>query len=184
MDGRRIMRSIIIFAGMLLGLGVVVARIADQSGRRPALAAAAPPAAAASAAAPSAPAQQDSYGSSVTVPRDARGHFVVDARVDGRHMGFMIDTGASMIAIRANDAALLGVHPVARDFTVAVQTANGANRAAPVQLGMVEVSGVSVRNVAALVMPDAALGENLLGLSFLSRLRRFEYSNGKMVLEQ
>ena len=42
----------------------------------------------------------------------------------------------------------------------------------------------TVRNVAALVSPDEALSENLLGLSFLSRLRRFEYSNGKMVLEQ
>jgi aspartyl protease family protein len=34
------------------------------------------------------------------------------------------------------------------------------------------------------VSPDDALSENLLGLSFLSRLRRFEYSNGRMVLEQ
>jgi len=109
---------------------------------------------------------------------------VVDARVDGRHMGFMLDTGASLIALRARDAAALGIHPVARDFTVEVRTANGTVRAAPVQLGMVEVSGITVRNVAALVSPDEALSENLLGLSFLSRLRRFEYSNGKMVLEQ
>ena len=41
-----------------------------------------------------------------------------------------------------------------------------------------------MRDVAALVVPDEALSENLLGLSFLSRLRRFEYSNGKLVLEQ
>jgi aspartyl protease family protein len=96
----------------------------------------------------------------------------------------MLDTGASMIALRARDAASLGIHPVARDFTVAVSTANGSMRAAPVQLGMVEISGLNVRNVAALVSPDDALSENLLGLSFLSRLRRFEFSNGKMVLEQ
>ena len=43
---------------------------------------------------------------------------------------------------------------------------------------------MTVRNVAALIMPDEVLGENLLGLSFLSRLRRFEYTNGKLVLEQ
>jgi len=41
-----------------------------------------------------------------------------------------------------------------------------------------------VRNVAALVSLDEALSENLLGLSFLSRLRRFEYGNGRMILEQ
>jgi len=96
----------------------------------------------------------------------------------------MLDTGASLIALRARDAAALGIHPVARDFTVEVKTANGSARAAAVELGMVEVGGLTVRNVAAVVSPDAALSENLLGLSFLSRLRRFEYSNGKIVLEQ
>jgi aspartyl protease family protein len=171
------MRQIIIFAGMLLGLGVVAARLADQAGRTaPAAALATVP------ASPAAP--QNSYGSTVTIPRDARGHFMVDARVDGRRMEFMLDTGASVIALRARDAASLGIHPVAREFTVEVKTANGSARAAPVQLGLVEVSGVSVRNVAALVSPDEALSENLLGLSFLSRLRRFEYANGRMVLEQ
>jgi aspartyl protease family protein len=172
------MRQIIIFAGLMLGLGVVAARVADQAARTPA----APPAR--TTLASPAPAQPNSYGSSVVIPRDARGHFVVDARVDGRRMAFMLDTGASYIALRARDAAGLGIHPAARDFTVEVKTANGSTRAAPVQLGMVEISGLNVRNVAALVSPDEALSENLLGLSFLSRLRRFEFSNGKMVLEQ
>jgi aspartyl protease family protein len=152
--------------------------MADQAGRTPAV----PPASAALAAVPQA--QPSSYGNSVTVPRDARGHFVVDARIEGRHMMFMLDTGASLIALRARDAAALGIHPVARDFTVEVKTANGSARAAAVELSMVEVGGLTVRNVAALVSPDEALSENLLGLSFLSRLRRFEYSNGKIVLEQ
>jgi aspartyl protease family protein len=49
---------------------------------------------------------------------------------------------------------------------------------------MIEVNGINVHDVAALVSADEALSENLLGLSFLSRLRRFEYSNGRMVLEQ
>jgi aspartyl protease family protein len=164
---------------MLLGLGVMAARFADQAVHTPAV----PPAAAALAVVP-APAQQNSYGSSVVIPRDPRGHFVVDARVDGRRMEFMLDTGASVVALRARDAAALGIHPFARDFTVEVRTANGSTRAAPVQLGMVEISGLNVRNVAALVSPDAELSENLLGLSFLSRLRRFEYSNGRLVLEQ
>jgi aspartyl protease family protein len=176
------MRQIIMLAGMLVALGVVAARLADKSVHAPAAAAA--PAATTLAAVASPQPQEDSYSSSVVVPRDARGHFVVDARVDGRHMGFMLDTGASVVALRARDAAGLGIHPVARDFTVEVKTANGSTRAAPVQLGMVEVGGLNVRNVAALVSPDEALSENLLGLSFLSRLRRFEYSNGKMVLEQ
>jgi aspartyl protease family protein len=175
-----IMREIVIFAGLLVGAGVVAARIADRAVHT----AEPPPAVAAVASVPPVAARQDSYGSSVVVPADARGHFVVDARVDGRRIAFMLDTGATVVALRARDAAGLGIHPSARDFTVEVKTAKGSTRAAPVQLGMVEINGLSVRNVAALVSPDEALSENLLGLSFLSRLRRFEFSNGRLVLEQ
>jgi aspartyl protease family protein len=49
---------------------------------------------------------------------------------------------------------------------------------------MVELGGLIVRDVDAMVLPDEALSENLLGLSFLSKLKRFEYAGGKMVLEQ
>jgi aspartyl protease family protein len=49
---------------------------------------------------------------------------------------------------------------------------------------MVEIGGLIVRDVDAMVLPDEALSVNLLGLSFLSKLKRFEYANGKMVLEQ
>jgi aspartyl protease family protein len=174
------MRQVLIFAGMLLGLGVYAARFADQAVKN----SAATPTTTALAAGSPPPSQQNPYSSSVIVPADARGHFVVEARVDGRRMAFMLDTGASMVALRARDAAALGIHPVARDLTVEVKTANGTTRAAQVQLGMVEISGVNVRNVAALVSPDETLSENLLGLSFLSRLRRYEFSNGRMVLEQ
>ncbi len=118
------------------------------------------------------------------IQRDGRGHFAAAGRVDGRRLDFMVDTGASVIALRASDAASLGIHPVPREFTAEVKTANGSVRAAPAQLSMVEIGGVTVRDVAALVLPDEALSENLLGMSFLSRLRRFEYGNGKLVLEQ
>ena len=46
-----------------------------------------------------------------------------------------------------------------------------------------EARGLMQRNVQAVVLPDEALSENLLGLSFLSRLRRFEYRDGRLVLE-
>jgi aspartyl protease family protein len=65
-----------------------------------------------------------------------------------------------------------------------VKTANGAMRVAPVELDMVEIDDLEVHNVAAVVLPPDVLNESLLGLSFLSRLRRFEYADGKLVLEQ
>ena len=63
-------------------------------------------------------------------------------------------------------------------------TAYGTIKAARTRLAMVELGGLVVRDVEAMVLPDEALSENLLGLSFLSRLKRFEYAGGKMVLEQ
>ena len=47
-----------------------------------------------------------------------------------------------------------------------------------------EIDGISLHNVRAMVLPDDALSQNLLGLSFLSRLSRYEYSDGKLVLSQ
>lgn len=128
--------------------------------------------------------QTSSNYRTVTVDRDARGHFNVEARVNGRRMDFMVDTGASVIALKESDARRLGVHPSANDYTATVRTANGSAKAAPVTLDRVEVGGLSVRDVRALVMPDKSLGENLLGMSFLTKLRRWEYARGKLVLEQ
>ena len=120
----------------------------------------------------------------VVIQRDARGHFAVDGVVDGRRIGFMVDTGASVIALTQRDAGRLGYHPGLREYVGQVRTANGTVRVAPVKLNMVEIGGVIVRDVEAVVMPDEALSENLLGLSFLSRLRRFEYREGRLVLEE
>jgi aspartyl protease family protein len=171
------MRSVVVFAVLALTAGIVVPRYATQIGSRQATAAL--------AARPVAPVAATAATSrSVVVPRDARGHFQVEARIEGRRLSFMVDTGASVVALTASDAARLGIHPAQREFVTEVKTANGAVRAAPVRLDEVEVGDLVVRDVAALVLPDEALSDNLLGLSFLSRLRRFEYSAGRLVLEQ
>ena len=133
-------------------------------------------------AAPAAPVNH-AGSRTVTVQSDRRGHFQVDARVDGRRTDFLVDTGASVIALRESSAARLGIHPAARDYTAKMSTANGVAKAAPVQLNRVEVNGITVRDVRAVVMPDEALGENLLGMSFLSRVK-WTHERGRLVLEQ
>ena len=55
---------------------------------------------------------------------------------------------------------------------------------APVRLPSLEVNGIRVYDVSAVVLPDHALSVNLLGMSFLSRVRRFEMANGRLVMEQ
>ena len=96
---------------------------------------------------------------------------------------FMVDTGASMIALRESAAARLGIIPRPRDYTGRTQTANGVGKAAPVRLDRVEVNGITVRDVEAVVMPDEALSVNLLGMSFLSRVK-WTHDRGRLVLEQ
>ena len=87
------MRSIIIIAGLCLAFADLFPHYADKAmSARPAPT----PAAMVATPAPS------SAGSrTVVIPHDRRGHFQVDARLDGQRMGFMVDTGASVIALNA-----------------------------------------------------------------------------------
>ena len=169
------MRNIMIFAAVMVGLGTLMAQMADKM--TPALAQ--PP----SPEAP--PSRRRRHRSrSLNIPRDARGHFQTEGRIDGQRIGFMVDTGASMIALNESSAARFGLRPSRDDYNATVTTANGTIKAARTRLAMVDVGGLIVRDVDAMVLPDEALSENLLGLSFLSKLKRFEYANGQMVLEQ
>jgi aspartyl protease family protein len=173
------MRSVITFAAFALAAGIIVPRYAAQThgpGQAPTIMAAHPLTPVVAAA--------STGDRSVVISPGSNGHFEVQGRVDGRRMDFMVDTGASVIALTARDASMLGIHPAQSEFSAMVKTANGIAHAAPVMLDRVEIDDLEVRNVAAMVMPDGALSDNLLGLSFLQRLHRFEYSDGKLVLEQ
>ena len=171
------MRQIAMMAVVLLILGVLGARFIDQKAARSASSAAS------AVIARSEPASPATNSRSVVLTRGRGGHFWTEAQVDGRRIEFVIDTGASAIALRESDAARLGLHPSQRDYTVKVSTANGISRAAPVELRNVEIGDIVVRDVPALVHPDDALGINLLGMSFLAKVR-WTHERGKLVLEQ
>jgi len=100
------------------------------------------------------------------------GHFHVDTRVDGRHIDFMVDTGASLVVVGETDAANIGVHPMPRDYTAVISTANGRTKAAPTKLGRIEVGDITVFNVLVPVLPDEALSQGLLGVALLLRPQR------------
>ena len=172
------MRNIVILAAFIVGLGIILAQMADRMTLAPARANSA------SLKVAAVETSTQTVGRSLRIPRDARGHFQTEGRIDGQRIGFMIDTGASVIALNESSAARFGLRPSGGDYNATVTTANGTIKAARARLAMVEIGELVVRDVDAMVLPDAALSENLLGLSFLSRLKRFEYANGKMVLEQ
>ncbi|MDI1266754.1 MAG: TIGR02281 family clan AA aspartic protease [bacterium] len=170
------MRNLMIIAAVLIGAGTYMAQMADKM--QPASANASPRKPATETVA------QVTSGRSLSIPRDARGHFQADGRIDGQRLSFMVDTGASLVALNEKSAARFGFRPSRGDYNATVSTANGSVKAARTRIAMLDLGGLIVRDVDALVLPDEALSENLLGLSFLSRLKRFEYANGKLVLEQ
>ena len=172
------MRNIMIFAALLAGLGTMMAQMADKMTATPAFANTAP------RNATLAEGSAQDRVRSISLPRDPRGHFQTEGRIEGQRIGFMVDTGASVVALNETSAARFGLRPSRGDYNATVMTANGTIKAARTRLAMIDVGGLVVRDVDAMVLPDAALSENLLGLSFLSKLKRFEYANGKMVLEQ
>lgn len=172
------MRNILFFAAIIAGAGVFMAQMAERMSLAPAHASLArKETTVGAAAAPSA-------NRSISIPRDARGHFQTDARIDGQRIDFMVDTGASVVALNEKSAARFGLRPSRSEYTATVSTANGTLKAARARIAMMDVGGLIVRDVEAMVLPDEALSENLLGLSFLSKLKRFEYANGRLVLEQ
>jgi aspartyl protease family protein len=86
---------------------------------------------------------------------DRQGHFQVEARVEGRFVDFVVDTGASLVVLRESSAALAGIHPQARDYTATAVTANGKIKAARATIDRIEIGGIAAR-CAGMVPPDEA----------------------------
>ena len=122
-------------------------------------------------------------GGEVIVNRRLGGEFVVPATGAQTRIAMLFDTGASTVVLRAEDAARVGIDTRALKFDVDVVTANGAASAAEVLLDRVAVGPIVVRNVAALVARKGALGQSLLGMSFLERLQSYSVERGRLVLK-
>jgi aspartyl protease family protein len=127
--------------------------------------------------------EQTTPGSQAVRIRKRRdGHFVVNARVNGQNMPMLVDTGASTVVISEADASRLGIDTSGLRYTVPVQTANGVTYAAHVRISSIAIGTIQVEGVDALVSRPGALRENLLGMSFLSRLRSYEFSRDFLTL--
>lgn len=114
--------------------------------------------------------------------RAADGHYWAEARIEGRPVRLMIDTGASQVILTRADAAALGIEPPADAFSAALTTVAGPVRAAPVRLKTVAVAGARVDQVEALVV-EHGLPHSLLGMSYLGRLSAFTATPTRLTLE-
>lgn len=157
---------------------IVAAKAVLLAGEPVPAAAAAQPSSAGPALRPAAePASQDP----ASIAKAADGHFWAEATVNSSHVRFLVDTGATAVALTRNDATRLGLTPASLRYDYKVMTANGETRAARVTLASVAVAGARVNDVEAYVIEDG-LDASLLGMSYLGRLNRFEATQNTLIL--
>jgi aspartyl protease family protein len=124
-------------------------------------------------------------GGFVRIRSDRSGHHVTDVDFNGRRLRAIVDTGATLVALRYEDGRALGLVTPSDRFDISVSTANGEARAKRVQLRSVRIGSIQIENVEAMVLDEGMLGQNLLGMSFLKRLARFEVKKrGVLELER
>ena len=135
------MRNILFAAAAIAGAGVFMAQMADRMTPAPALANAPHKEMTVGAAA------MPAAGRSISIPPDARGHFQTDAHIEGQRIEFMVDTGASVVALNERSAARFGLRPSLGDYNATVTTANGTLKAARARIARMDVGGLIVRDV-------------------------------------
>ena len=128
----------------------------------------------------SAPAQAPAT-SSTAIAKSTDGHFWARGSVNGASVRFLVDTGATAVALTPADAARLGLTPADLHYSYRVVTAGGQARAASVKLASITVAGARLTDVDALVIENG-LDTSLLGMSYLGRLTRFEATRQSLVL--
>ena len=114
---------------------------------------------------------------------DDGGQFVVNATVNGKGVRFLVDTGASGIALSRRDAERLGFDDSKLNFDTPFSTANGMTRGARITLDALQVGPLTAYGVHAWVN-EGDLDQSLLGMSYLSTLGRVEIRGDTLILER
>lgn len=103
----------------------------------------------------------------VVLRPDRTGHYVAPGFIDGLDVTFLVDTGATLVAVDERLAQRLGL---VKGMRWPMQTANGATEGWRTLLKSVRVGDIELRAVPAVIMPAGGMEEALLGMSFLQRL--------------
>lgn len=122
-------------------------------------------------------------GGRIEVPIGNDGHYHLTAEVNGTAIRFVIDTGASSIALGPRDAERIGIDPENLAYIGEAQTANGTVETAPVNLDSVTIGDIRDESVPAMVL-RADLEHSLMGMSYLSRFARVSIEGNRLILER
>jgi aspartyl protease family protein len=113
--------------------------------------------------------------------RASDGHFYINSQVNDKEIRFMVDTGASDIALTTEDAETLGFEKDKLHFNKIYNTANGTTRGASIKLDSIKVGEVTFHNVSASVN-EGKLDTSLLGMSLLDRFRSYKIEGDKLII--
>lgn len=117
----------------------------------------------------------------ITFRADLSGHYYINAEVNGTHIDFMVDTGATHIVLNKADAEKIGFDIEGLDFNMPASTANGVVYSAAVNFTSVAVGPIRMKNIDGYVN-QGELDVSLLGMSFLNRLSGYEVRDGLLTL--
>ncbi|PJI42829.1 MAG: TIGR02281 family clan AA aspartic protease [Rhizobium sp.] len=118
----------------------------------------------------------------VILHKSLGGHFETSVDVNGVSVPVLIDTGASAVALRYEDAMRIGIDPADLAFTQTILTANGRAMAAPVRLRQVALGPILREGIQAAVIEQGQLDQSLLGMSFLSTLGSLQMQSDELRL--
>ncbi|HXF15773.1 MAG TPA: TIGR02281 family clan AA aspartic protease [Burkholderiales bacterium] len=105
----------------------------------------------------------------VALTPDKNGHFISSGSINGASVSFLVDTGATMVAMNVDEARRAGVNYLAGERGVS-QTANGITPIYRVKLAQVTLGDITLRDIDGVVHENSALPMVLLGMSFLGKL--------------
>jgi aspartyl protease family protein len=116
----------------------------------------------------------------ISAQRD--GHFLLQTEIDGRPTRMLVDTGASIVTLRESDARKAGLTVSEGDYRIPFSTANGQVYGAPAQLPELTISGVTLRDLDIVILPDDRLQMSLFGVNGLNRFARRETTRDELIL--
>ena len=119
----------------------------------------------------------------ISISPDPLGQYRIQGSINGFYVGFLVDTGASLVAVSERQAKEMGINYLKSSERAAVVTAQGQANAYLVELDNVVVGGIEAHNVRAAVIPGDYPVEVLLGMSFLRKVK-MEQQAGVLVLKQ
>lgn len=127
----------------------------------------------------------DKGGGTIVISKSSdEDHFRVDGFVNNQSTSFILDTGASAVVLTHDTAKRLGLLASEENYTQIVSTANGLTKVAPIRIDELRIASLVLLDVKASVARQGELDVNLLGMSFLSRLKSYSVESDQLTMRQ